>query len=130
MHLLLMEGHHRKHVTACLRLHWLQHLGTQRLQASGSGHSTTAGSRPRCACCAAEVVKSVTLLPAAAVQHCVADCPAHVALVQVALKALSLKGIKDWKQLELFQREAVVLQVRRCCPPSSWAPSGSLLLLL
>lgn len=31
---------------------------------------------------------------------------------QVALKALSLKGIKDWKQLELFQREAVVLQVR------------------
>lgn len=32
-------------------------------------------------------------------------------LLQVALKALSLKGIKDWKQLELFQREAVVLQV-------------------
>lgn len=29
---------------------------------------------------------------------------------KVALKALSLKGIKDWKQLELFQREAVVLQ--------------------
>lgn len=34
-----------------------------------------------------------------------------VVLLQVALKALSLKGIKDWKQLELFQREAVVLQV-------------------
>jgi hypothetical protein len=31
----------------------------------------------------------------------------------VALKAMSLKGIKDWKQLELFQREAVVLKV--CC---------------
>jgi hypothetical protein len=36
----------------------------------------------------------------------------HLVLLQVALKALSLKGIKDWKQLELFQREAVVLQVR------------------
>jgi hypothetical protein len=34
--------------------------------------------------------------------------------LQVALKALSLKGIKDWKQLELFQREAVVLQVCVC----------------
>jgi hypothetical protein len=34
--------------------------------------------------------------------------------LQVALKALSLKGIKDWKQLELFQREAVVLQVWLC----------------
>lgn len=29
---------------------------------------------------------------------------------QVAIKAMSLKGLKDWKQLELFQREAVVLQ--------------------
>lgn len=40
-----------------------------------------------------------------------AVCAARRALQQVALKALSLKGIKDWKQLELFQREAVVLQV-------------------
>jgi serine/threonine protein kinase len=30
--------------------------------------------------------------------------------LQVALKALSLRGLRDWKQLELFQREAVVLQ--------------------
>ncbi|KAI8466261.1 MAG: kinase-like domain-containing protein [Monoraphidium minutum] len=29
---------------------------------------------------------------------------------QVAVKAMSLKALKDWKQLELFQREAVVLQ--------------------
>eukprot|EP00882_Tetradesmus_deserticola_P009899 GHRQ01010460.1.p1 GENE.GHRQ01010460.1~~GHRQ01010460.1.p1 ORF type:complete len:311 (+),score=106.07 GHRQ01010460.1:329-1261(+) len=29
---------------------------------------------------------------------------------EVALKALSLRGLRDWKQLELFQREAVVLQ--------------------
>eukprot|EP00879_Flechtneria_rotunda_P010283 GHRR01010750.1.p1 GENE.GHRR01010750.1~~GHRR01010750.1.p1 ORF type:complete len:629 (+),score=211.09 GHRR01010750.1:70-1956(+) len=29
---------------------------------------------------------------------------------QVAIKALSLRGLRDWKQLELFQREAVVLQ--------------------
>jgi hypothetical protein len=29
---------------------------------------------------------------------------------QVALKALSLKALRDWKQLELFQREAKVLQ--------------------
>lgn len=37
--------------------------------------------------------------------------PLPALCAQVALKALSLKGIKDWKQLELFQREAVVLQV-------------------
>ncbi|MFE4107739.1 serine/threonine protein kinase [Almyronema epifaneia] len=29
---------------------------------------------------------------------------------QVALKALSLRGLQDWKQLELFEREAQVLQ--------------------
>ncbi|GBF99745.1 serine threonine kinase [Raphidocelis subcapitata] len=29
---------------------------------------------------------------------------------QVAIKAMSLRGLRDWKQLELFQREAVVLQ--------------------
>jgi hypothetical protein len=40
-----------------------------------------------------------------------------LSLPQVALKALSLRGIKDWKQLELFQREAVVLQV--CNPAGS-----------
>jgi serine/threonine protein kinase len=28
----------------------------------------------------------------------------------VAIKALSLRGMRDWKQLELFQREAAVLQ--------------------
>jgi hypothetical protein len=44
--------------------------------------------------------------------------------LQVALKALSLKGIKDWKQLELFQREAVVLQV--CWPPAAnWLQPSS-----
>lgn len=31
-------------------------------------------------------------------------------MAQVAIKAMSLKGLRDWKQLELFQREAVVLQ--------------------
>lgn len=46
--------------------------------------------------------------------------------MQVALKALSLKGIKDWKQLELFQREAVVLQVRVCvCVSSAAIGSGT-----
>ena len=29
---------------------------------------------------------------------------------QVAVKAMSLRALRDWKQLELFQREAVVLQ--------------------
>ncbi len=29
---------------------------------------------------------------------------------EVAIKALALKGLKDWKVLELFQREARVLQ--------------------
>ncbi len=29
---------------------------------------------------------------------------------EVAIKALSLRGLRDWKQLELFQREAQVLQ--------------------
>lgn len=36
--------------------------------------------------------------------------PRHRVPSQVAIKAMSLKGLKDWKQLELFQREAVVLQ--------------------
>lgn len=34
----------------------------------------------------------------------------------VAIKALSLRGLRDWKQLELFQREA---QVRGAGP--EWA---------
>jgi serine/threonine protein kinase len=29
---------------------------------------------------------------------------------RVAVKAMSLRGLRDWKQLELFQREAAVLQ--------------------
>eukprot|EP00877_Chromochloris_zofingiensis_P011946 jgi/Chrzof1/7004/Cz02g07100.t1 len=29
---------------------------------------------------------------------------------QVAIKALSLRGLRDWKQLELFQREAQILK--------------------
>ena len=36
--------------------------------------------------------------------------PLFVHPPQVAIKAMSLKGLRDWKQLELFQREAVVLQ--------------------
>lgn len=28
----------------------------------------------------------------------------------MAIKALNLRGMRDWKQLELFQREAAVLQ--------------------
>lgn len=64
--------------------------------------------------------------------HCFAR-PAVRACTQVALKALSLRGLRDWKQLELFQREAVVLQglshpnipVRACGRGSDSNRSGS-----
>ena len=41
---------------------------------------------------------------------CYSDLTEQTLLPQVAIKALSLKGLRDWKQLELFQREAVILE--------------------
>jgi hypothetical protein len=38
---------------------------------------------------------------------------------EVALKTVSLRGLRDWKQLELFQRESKVGWVRRSAVEAS-----------
>lgn len=51
-------------------------------------------------------VQSVLGQGGSGITYAVEDIHTHQ---QLALKALSLKGIQDWKQLELFEREAQVL---------------------